>query len=54
MSGSYVEGWFCFIECSDTLHCGARGPEKRTKGMSNEEYELQDQMIKLWNTICKE
>lgn len=51
MSGSYVEGWYCFIECSEMFECGSRGPGRRTKGMSNEEYELQDQVIELWNAV---
>lgn len=52
-SGSYVEGWFSFAECSNHLGCGARGPAKRTKRSSNEEWETRDKAVKAWNTIAK-
>lgn len=51
VSGSYVDGWFAFVECTEVLKCGVRGPGRRTKGMSNDEYELCDQVIKMWNTV---
>ncbi len=50
-SGSFMEGWCCFVECSEMLSCGARGPEKRSKVHAYDEYELQDQVIRLWNTV---
>ncbi len=51
LSGSYVEGWYAFVGCSELNNCGARGPGKRTKEMSSGEYELKDQVIELWNAV---
>jgi hypothetical protein len=51
LEGSYVSGWEAFVECSDLLYCGARGPSKRTSAMSNEEHIAEDQAIEAWNKI---
>jgi hypothetical protein len=49
--GSYVEGWVAFVECSNVLNCGARGPERRIEPRSSNEDSLRDRVIELWNKI---
>lgn len=51
--GSYVRGWTAFVQCSRQFECGAKGPTKRTNGLSNEEYVVSDQVIEAWNSISR-
>ena len=51
--GSYVDGWIAFVECSNSIKCGARGPSKRTGARSNDEHNVLEQAIKVWNAISK-
>ncbi len=53
LHGTYRSGWLTFVFCSNILHCGVRGPEKRTGGYSSEEYEIQDSVIDLWNSVIR-
>lgn len=52
ISGSYTSGWTSFVECCD-YNCGARGPQKKTTGRSNDEYVVENQAIKAWNEVVK-
>ncbi len=51
LNGSYVEGWTSFVECSDYL-CNARGPQKQSGPMSNDDYVTQDRAIESWNMVA--
>lgn len=50
ISGSYVEGWLAFVDCCD-IDCNARGPNKRTKCRSNDEYIIETEAIEAWNKV---
>lgn len=52
VQGSYSQGWFAFVDCSNS-NCGARGPTERTSGYSNDEHLIQQQAIEAWNRVCK-
>lgn len=53
LNGSYVDGWVSFVECSNRLECGARGPEKRTKTRSSDECAVQDEAVEAWNKVAR-
>jgi len=49
---AHIEGWLAFVECCD-FNCNSRGPNKRTKGMSNDEYIIEAEAIESWNKVVE-
>jgi len=53
LEGTYSDGWTSFVQCSDTLNCGSRGPIKRTSACSNDEWVIENEAINDWNSVVK-
>ncbi len=51
--GSYSNGWVSHVLCSNSLDCGAQGPTKRTRGCSNDNWVIESEAIKDWNSVVK-
>lgn len=53
LEGTYSSGWTSFVQCSDTLHCCARGPTRQTPGCSNNEWVIETEAINAWNSVAQ-